>query len=91
MSSLLFQDIIKIGAHQVVVLCRAATSSGERFFHYIQTDKRNIELMHRDYNEQREVDFSSYGEIIHSGWGENPTQEDERAMRDSFSCHSDEK
>lgn len=84
MNALSFQDIVKIGSNHAIVLCRSTTDSGEMFFHYIKSDKKNIEQMHHDYNEKKEVDFSSYGEIIHSGWGKNPTKEDERVIHEKF-------
>ncbi len=84
MSALSFQEVVKIGGNKVIVLCFSATESGDRFFHYIKTDRCNLQRMRLDYVERKEVDFSEYGEIIHSGWGEEPGIDDERAVCDKI-------
>lgn len=76
MNILSFQDIIKLETHYGIMLCRSETASGEHFFHYIITNRCKIEQMHHDYTTNKDVDFTSYGRIIHSGWGENPSAED---------------
>ena len=75
-----FQEIVKIGSNKAVMLCRGENDSGKLFFHYIKADRQHIEQMHHDYAEKKMVDFSCYGEILHSGWGENPSEEDERII-----------
>lgn len=67
-----------------VVLCHSCTESGEPFFHYVMGDKNGIEQMHRDYQSGKDVDFSTYGEIVLSGWGEKPTPEYELILNALF-------
>lgn len=71
-----FSEIVKIGNNKAVVLCRGVTDSGEKFFHFILSDKSNIQKMQRDFMDKKEVDFTNYGKIIYSGWGADPTDED---------------
>lgn len=85
MSYLSFQDIVRLGGHKGIVLCRSATVSGEPFFHYIKADRQHIEQMHRDYAEKKTVNFTTYGEIVYSGWGENPSEKEERMIHERFS------
>lgn len=80
MSALSFQEIVKIGDGKAVMLCRGKNDAGKLFFHYIEADRKHIEQMHCDYAENKNVDFSGYGEILHSGWGENPSEEDEHVI-----------
>ena len=76
-----FTDIVKIGSGKGVVLCRAVSAeTGEELFHYIKATRQYIEQMHRDYRDGKAADFSQYGEIIHSGWGE-PSEEDEKIVK----------
>lgn len=81
-----FQEIVKIGHNKAIVLCRGVSETGECFFHYIKTDKSNLQKMQRDFAEKKEVDFSEYGEIIHSGWGENPSPADEQLVSKTISA-----
>ena len=67
-----------------VVLCTSETTKGEPFFHYVMADKKNIDKMQRDYSAGAQVDFSSYGEILLSGWGEKPAPEYELIISEYF-------
>ena len=82
--SMSFQDIVKIGDGRAIVLCFAEDDYGKKFFHYIISDRESIKQMYHDYDHKKEVDFSAYGQIIHSGWGEKPTAEDEKFVRETF-------
>lgn len=84
MPNMSFQEIVKLGSHYGVVLCRSVTKTGEPFFHYIKAKKPQIEQMHRDYAAQKEVDFFIYGEVILSGWGKNPSADEERIIKEKF-------
>jgi hypothetical protein len=75
MNALSFQNRFMLESNYGIVLCRSCTASGEPFFHYVMADRRGIEQMHRDYTSGNPVDFSSYGKIVLSGWGENPAPE----------------
>lgn len=83
-----FSEMVKIGNNKAVVLCRGVTDSGEKFFHYIISDKANIQQMQRDFADKKEVDFANYGEIIHSGWGAEPTDEDEKSVNQKIPQNS---
>lgn len=85
MPNISFQEIVKLGSRYGVVLCRSVTGTGEPFFHYIMAKKSQIDQMHRDYAEQKDVNFANYGEVIHSGWGKNPSSEDERIIKQKIS------
>jgi hypothetical protein len=84
MSKLTFQDKVMLESHYGVVLCSSKTKEGEPFFHYVMADRKNIEQMHKDYAEGKEVDFASYGEILLSGWGEKPEAEYEQIISEYF-------
>ena len=84
MSAMSFQELVKIGDNKAIVLCFSATDSGDKFFHYIKADRVNIKKMHYDYLERKEVDFSEYGEILYSGWGERPSEAEELMMREKY-------
>lgn len=84
MGSFSHQQLVQLQNYYGVVLCRSSTESGDPFFHYVMADKENIEKMHQDHQTGKEVDFASYGEILISGWGENPTPEYERLITDYF-------
>ena len=83
MSHLSFRDKLSLKAYNVV-LCTAKAANGEAFFHYLMADKPNIEKMHRDQEAGKEVDFTSYGEILLSGWGEKPAPEYEMIISEYF-------
>ena len=74
--ALSFQQKLIFSTNRAVTLCRGADKAGQAFFHYIVVDRRGFETMQRDYNTGKVVDFKSYGDIVHSGWGE-PTDEDQ--------------
>ena len=67
-----------------IVLCRSKTNLNQSFFHYIMANKDNIKQMHRDYIDNKLVDFSVYGSIVLSGWGENPSTEYEAIINQIF-------
>lgn len=84
MTSLSFQDIVRIGSGHGIVLCRSVSGDGQPFFHYVKAKRMAIEQMHRDYAAKKVVDFASYGEIVHSGWGANPSEDDIQFIRNKF-------
>ena len=79
-----FQDKLMLQNNYGVVLCKSTAPNGEPFFHYVMADKKNIDQMQRDYESGADVDFSSYGEILLSGWGEKPSPEYEMIMSEYF-------
>ena len=84
MSYLTFKDQLRLEKNYGVVLCNSVTPEGKPFFHYVMADKKNIEKMHRDFEKGGDVDFTSYGEILISGWGETPPPEYEQIMDEYF-------
>ncbi len=79
-----FQDKLMLQTNYGVVLCHSETDDGEAFFHYVMAHRKNIEKMHRDQQRGADVDFESYGEILLSGWGENPPAEYELIISEYF-------
>jgi len=84
MPNISFQEIIKLESRYGIVLCRSVSKTGEPFFHYIMAKKQQIEQMHRDYAARKDIDFFAYGEVVHSGWGKNPSAEDEHIIKQKF-------
>lgn len=84
MSHLTFKDKLMLQTNHGVVLCVSSTATGEPFFHYVMADKKNIEKMQRDHELGAYADFTSYGEILLSGWGESPPPEYELIMSEYF-------
>ncbi len=84
MTALSLQTKLMLQNNYGVVLCNSTTENGEPFFHFVKADKKNIEQMNRDYQAGKEVDFTSYGEILLSGWGENPEPQHELIMSEYF-------
>ena len=70
-----------------IMLCRSHTDDGRPFFHYIKAKRKIVERMHEDYDLGKHVDFAAYGEIVYSGWGENPTPEEEAAIKKKLGKH----
>jgi len=79
-----FQEKLMIQTSYGVVLCTSETARGEPFFHYVMADKKNIDRMQRDQASGAPVNFSSYGEILLSGWGEKPAPEYELIISEYF-------
>lgn len=84
MSNISFQNKVMLESNYGVVLCRSCTESGKPFFHYVMADKKGIGQMRRDYQSGKVIDFSSYGEIVLSGWGENPSPEYDLMLGELF-------
>lgn len=84
MAHLTFQDKLMLQTNYGVVLCSSSTATGEPFFHYVMADKKHIDQMNRDYENGTEVDFTAYGEILLSGWGETPPPEYELIISEYF-------
>lgn len=84
MSHLSFQDKLMLQSHYGVVLCTSSTETGEPFFHYVMADRKHIEKLQREYEKGSVVDFTAYGEILLSGWGETPPPEYELIMSEYF-------
>ena len=77
MPALSFQQKVMLDGHYGIVLIRAKDEQGEAFFHYIMAERKAIEKMQRDYEAGKNpVDYTDYGKILYSGWGEpTPAQE----------------
>jgi len=84
MARLSFQDKLMLQKNYGVVLCSSKTKEGEPFFHYVMADRDSIEKMQDDYEAGAEVDFSTYGEILLSGWGDKPEPEYEQIISEYF-------
>lgn len=84
MSGISFQSKLMLESNYGIVLCRSCTDSGKPFFHYVMSDRKAIEQMHRDYQSGKTVDFAEYGQIVLSGWGKNPTPEYDLILNDLF-------
>jgi hypothetical protein len=82
--ALTHKDKVILQNNDGVMLCKSHTPEGQPFFHYVLADKKNIEQMDRDKESGKVVDFSSYGEILLSGWGEKPTPEYEMIISEYF-------
>ena len=81
MSLLSFQEKVRFENRDAIVLYRAKDENGRAFFHYIQAERKAIEQMRRDCEAGKEyVDYTSYGTILYSGWGE-PTAEEEAMVK----------
>lgn len=78
------KDKITLQHSDGVMLCRSRTDDGQPFFHYVLADKKHIEQMYRDKEAGIPVDFTQYGEILLSGWGEKPTPEYELIISEYF-------
>lgn len=74
--ALTFQQKLMFQTHLGVILCRAQDADGASFFHFILADRKVFVSMQSDFNNSKVVDFTSYGKIIHSGWGD-PSDDDQ--------------
>ena len=84
MSLLSFQEKVKFSNRDAIVLYQATDPQGHAFFHYIQADRKAIEQMRRDYEAGKEwVDYTSYGTILYSGWGD-PTPDEESMVKEKW-------
>lgn len=84
MTHLSFKDKLVLQDNYGVVLCKSHTKTGQQFFHYVMADKKNIDRLARANENNDFVDFSDFGEIILSGWGEKPSQEHEFIISEYF-------
>lgn len=57
------------------MLCRAADAAGKAFYLIMDASRAQIEIMYRDWQAKRQVDFSSYGTILYREWGNEPPPE----------------
>lgn len=80
-----FQEKLKLESNDAIVLCRSSDEDGNKCFYYIRADKNNILKMHSDYQSGKEINFNSYGTIILLGWGENPSEIDEKVLEEIIS------
>ena len=79
-----FQDKLSLQKNYGVVLCTSQTDMGRPFFHYVMADRKAIDQMQRDYESATHVNFTDYGEILLSGWGEKPPAEYEMIISEYF-------
>jgi len=84
MPALSFQEKVMLTNNYGIVLIRSTDAQGRAFFHYIQAERKAIEQMRRDYEAQKEwIDYTGYGEILYSGWGE-PTPDEEAMVKEKW-------
>lgn len=56
----------------LVDLCHGRTRDGRQFHAFIEMDASSYERYHRAISGGEAVDLTSFGKIIHAGWGRDP-------------------
>ena len=85
MQALSFALIEQLKTKDAIVLQRAMNEEGECFFLYLKTDKKGIDRLFQAYENRSTITFSEYGEIIASGWGNDPPEDTHTKILNLFS------
>jgi len=83
MATLSHQQKVLLSNHYGIVLCHAKDEKNQPLFHYVMAEKGEMERLYRDYDLGTPLDFTSYGQILYSGWGE-PTEEEADMVKKAF-------
>jgi len=77
-----FQDQLKQRGGELVYLVRGK-DRGRAAWHYVHVEKNKLPLFLKKV-ESGTVDVSMYGEVLHSGWGENPPDDIVQQIKEQF-------
>ena len=64
----------------VVAVLNGTAGDGRNIFAYVITDQERLEVFAKDCQRDCSIQLSSYGSVLHSGYGE-PTDMDEQTMQ----------
>lgn len=69
-------------------LIRCKDSNGIDCYFFVMCDQVKVKQVMKDA-EQGRVDLDSYGRVLESGWGKNPSEEVKKIMRDKYNFDPD--
>ncbi len=78
-----FLEKIQTSRGDLVYIVRGE-DRGRKAWHYVLVDKVKLPLFKQKLKEG-DLDVSHYGEILYSGWGENPPPEIVEAVKRQYS------
>ncbi len=66
---------LKFQTHNAAVVVNACDENSRKFYHIIKMNEAGMRKLDEDVKKKRKADFKEYGEILFSGWGEEPSAE----------------